>query len=535
MATAEMGCFLSLGWQLPAYVLDLYVEFKRLTCGRDGEKAYPSLAHALTRLGLDGLDVEEKDRMRELATREGSYTDAERMALLDYCQSDVDALVRMLPAMLRHIDWPRAVIRGRFVKAAAHVEHNGVPVDTATLALLDEHWETLQEDMVAEVDADFGVFEGIHFRAARFARWLARHGIDWPRLATGELNLEDDTFKSMAEVYPALGPLRQVRQHLALLRLTDLPVGRDGRNRCMLSPFGSVTGRCTPSSAGYVFSRPAWMRSLVRPEEGRALAYLDWSAQEYGIGAVLSGDPDMTADYEAGDPYLSFARRIGMVPEGATKDTHAAERGTVKTVILGTQYGMGVRTLAARIGKPEVYARDLLQAHRTTYRKFWAWSDAAVRHALFRGRLWTRFGWQTHVRYRHPRRPGDTDPNAASLANFPCQANGAEMLGLAAGYVCDAGVMLDATVHDAVLVEAAADNLGAAVHAARAAMKRASRAVLGGFELRTDCEAVYWPDHYRDKKGARFWGKLMKALSGRTTVAPSATVVLRPAQRVLHL
>ena len=77
LASAEMGCFLALGWSLPVHLLDLYVEFKRLTCGRDGETAYPSLAYALTRLGLAGLDVEEKKRMRDLATREGPYTDAE--------------------------------------------------------------------------------------------------------------------------------------------------------------------------------------------------------------------------------------------------------------------------------------------------------------------------------------------------------------------------------------------------------------------------------------------------------------------------
>src|SRR5215813_5566500 len=31
-ASAEMGCFLQLGWPLPARLLDLYVEFKWLTC-----------------------------------------------------------------------------------------------------------------------------------------------------------------------------------------------------------------------------------------------------------------------------------------------------------------------------------------------------------------------------------------------------------------------------------------------------------------------------------------------------------------------
>jgi DNA polymerase I-like protein with 3'-5' exonuclease and polymerase domains len=248
------------------------------------------------------------------------------------------------------------------------------------------------------------------------------------------------------------------------------------------------------------------MRSLIRPEEGRALAYIDWSSQEYGIGAVLSGDPAMTADYEAGDPYLGFAKRIGMVPPGATKATHRAERDVIKAVILGTQYGMGERTLAVRINKPVAYARSLLQAHRTTYRRFWEWSAAAVNLALFGGRLWTRFGWQTHTR---------REPNPRSLANFVCQGNAADMLRLAAGFLCDAGVQLDATVHDAVLVEAPADAIGGAVDRARRAMDRASELVLYGFRLRTDFEVIAWPDRYRDGRGAAFFEELMGKLAER--------------------
>src|SRR5207249_891169 len=235
--------------------------------------------------------------------------------------------------------------------------------------------------------------DGGHFREERFARWLGQKGIPWPRLESGRLCLSKEVFRDIAVSYPALQPLRQLRQALSILRLADLPVGSDGRNRCLMSPFGTITGRCTPSTRDFIFARPAWMRSVVRPEEGRALGYLDWSSQEYGVGAVLSGDQAMIADYKAGDPYLGFAKRIGMVPPGATKRTHRAERDLVKAVILGTQYGMGEQTLAGRIGKPVAYARDLLHAHRSTFRRFWEWVDAAVNLALFRGRLWTRYGW----------------------------------------------------------------------------------------------------------------------------------------------
>jgi hypothetical protein len=514
-ATAEVGCFLSLGWPTPVNVIDLYVEFKRLTCGRDGVPGKPSLVFALDYFGLPSMAVEAKQEMRDLAIRGGPYTADERRALLDYAEADVDSLIRLLPRLLPDLDVPRAVLRGGFMKSAARVERAGVPMDVPVLAQLEEHWEDLQFGMIEVIDRDYGVYEGTSFRVERFARWLARRGLAWPRLESGELELTDEAFKDLATAHPELQPLHQLRQAMATLRFADLPVGRDGRNRCLLSPFGTITGRCAPSTSKFVFARPAWMRSLVRPEEGRALAYLDWSSQEYGVGAVLSGDPAMVADYAAGDPYLGFAKRIGMVPPGATKAAHRSERNTVKALVLGVQYGMGERSLAVRINKPVAYARDLLRAHRATYPRFWAWSDAVVNQALFHGRLWTRFGWHVQPRYKRPTHRDAGDPNIRSLQNFPCQANAAEMLRLATGFILDRGVQVDALVHDAVLIEAASEDIDDAVERAEDAMGRASELVLSGFRLRTDAHAIRWPDHYRDDRGVRFFDGLMGRLAER--------------------
>jgi hypothetical protein len=505
-ASAELGSFLSLGWSLPTHVIDLYTEFKWLICGRDGEPNKPSLVYALDWFGLPSLDVTEKQEMRQLAIRDGPHTPTERNALLDYCGRDVDALIRLLPRMLPKLDLPRAVHRGEFVRAIAWMEHHGVPIDVPTLAQLGEHWGSLRNEMVRRVDAAYGIFDGIHFRADRFGRWLASRGIAWPRLDSGELSLSDGTFRDMVPAHPELQPLQQLRQALAMLHLSDLPVGHDGRNRCLMSPYGSSTGRCTPSTMRFIFGRPSWMRSLIRPERGRALAYVDWSSQEFGIGAILSGDPSMTAAYESGDPYLSFAKRIGLVPDSATKKTHRAERDLAKLTCLATQYGISEITLATRINKPPIYARNLLAAHHAAFRKYWQWTEAAVNTALFRGRLWTRFGWQTHT---------GANPNPRSLANFPCQANGADMLRLAAGCTCDAGVQLDATVHDALLVEADADDIDTAVDRTRRAMDRASELVLSGFRLRTEAEVIRFPSRYRDDRGSAFFDELLTRLQSR--------------------
>ncbi len=58
----------------------------------------------------------------------------------DYCEGDVEALARLLFAMLPGIDLPRALLRGRFMVAAAAMEHAGMPIDTEMLAHLRCYW-----------------------------------------------------------------------------------------------------------------------------------------------------------------------------------------------------------------------------------------------------------------------------------------------------------------------------------------------------------------------------------------------------------
>ena len=101
---------------------------------------------------------------------EGPGRKQERAAILDYCATDVAALERLLPAMLPRIDLPRALLRGRYMAAAAAMEWNGVPIDVSVLTLLRERWTDIQDDLIQTIDADYGVFEGRSFRAQRLGR-----------------------------------------------------------------------------------------------------------------------------------------------------------------------------------------------------------------------------------------------------------------------------------------------------------------------------------------------------------------------------
>lgn len=510
-AQAEWSVFLALGWQLPEHVLDLFVEFRCVTNGLTKPNGGPldaSLIAALIHYGLDSMTVVEKESMRDLILRGHPYSEEEQQAILSYCAEDVQALEQLLPALLPQINIPYAIFRGRYTKPVGQMAASGIPIDAPMLSRLQTHWDGLKVRLVQDIEAEygFGVYEGTSWSNLRFEKLLERMGIlpEWPRTATGLLSLDDeDVFKPMAMRFPALAPLRDLRTTLVRLHELKLPVGKDGRNRCSLAPYRSVTGRNYPPTSEFVFGQPTWVRSLIRPEPGRALAYIDWSSAEFGIAAALSGDQRMKAAYESGDIYMAFAIEAGAAPKWATKATHRETRDIFKIVVLATQYGQTAVGLAKKLGEPVWRAQELLDLHRRVYAQYWRWSEWMSQSATFGRKIETVFEWPMHVTPR-------TKPNTVS--NFPMQANGSEMLRWACIFAAEAGIELHAPVQDALLVGGSAEEIEQVVEATQEAMARASDLVLDGFILRSDAKIVKFPDRYEDERGVGMWNRVMKLL-----------------------
>jgi DNA polymerase I-like protein with 3'-5' exonuclease and polymerase domains len=454
--------------------------------------------------------------MRQLALRGGDYTAEEKAALLEYCQSDVEALGRLLPKILPRIEYlPRSLYRGRYMAAVARMEHEGVPMDMELLVKLRNNWEAIQDKRIAEVDKEYEVFDGRTFKMDRFEAYLAKNEIPWPRLESGQLDLSDDAFKDMTSAYPSMANLRDLRHSLSQMRLSALQVGADGSNRCLLSPFSSRTSRNQPSNSKFVFGASSWLRNLIRPKPGFALASLDWVQQEFGIAAALSDDRNMLDAYNSGDSYLAFAKQAKAVPDDATKKSHGKERGLFKACVLGVQYGMEAESLALRINQPVIVARNLLRLHREVYARFWKWADNAVDYTILTSRQATVYGW-THCLPQglnpNKKNPSGDGVNPRSLRNFFMQANGAEILRLACILATEAGIRVCAPIHDAVLITAPENEIDDASDAIAKHMREASRIVLDGFELRTDLNITRYPEHYSCEKGARFWMTVSRLL-----------------------
>jgi DNA polymerase I-like protein with 3'-5' exonuclease and polymerase domains len=250
------------------------------------------------------------------------------------------------------------------------------------------------------------------------------------------------------------------------------------------------------------------LRFLIRPEPGKALAYLDYSSMEFGAAALLSGDKLMWKLYLSGDPYLNFGKLIGLIAPDATRKTPGVEviRERLKVLCLGVQYGMGAKALASRMGVSEIEAHEMLMCHRGLFSQYWRWSEDWLHHALDSGEMRTIFDWRCAT--------GITEFSERSIRNWPIQSNCADLFRLAYVWGTRHGLTLIAPVHDAVLIESAEDRIEADTELMQEIMGRASRVILG-HELRTDAKIVRYPDRYTDPRGVEIWETVLRLLADR--------------------
>jgi len=496
-APAELGCFLQLGWKPPTEVIDTLPE-ARTSQGQvmpsDGSWALLSLARSC---GVHTMTSEHKSTMRELAMGDDVPAD-QREPLMNYCLEDVRACLAVWRAVESKTDSSTAILRGRYLKALARVERRGIPGDVDLIGrlrdrmpdVLDAAWNQARKNHPQVIAADG------RFSSKEWLEWCTRAGIPWPRLKSGAAALDADTFKTMADRFPEIRTMAYARKLRGQGRKFDFPVGTDGRLRCMLSPYSSDTGRNQPSNSSFIFGASAWMRSVIVAPADKVLAYVDYSSQEVGLAAVLSGDSALLEDYRSGDPYMAYAMRAGAAPEGATKKSHPAERAIYKVAALSIQYGIGDEALAQNLGIPVPAARRLINAHQEAYPAYWRWRGAVVDEVMCGGVVSTRYGWQRKAK------PKDS---ANSIANFPVQAAGGEILRVAVIALEEAGHQVVAPVHDALLVEMDEVGWQEELGEIRRLMSLAAEVVTGGLSVPTDAELVFPGENYLDDRGTQFW------------------------------
>jgi DNA polymerase I len=521
-AWAEITCFMTLGWKFPIHIFDLHTAYLAasnilLPHNPDETRKRPRkrLSDACRAYGIEGWEQIDKETMAK-DIGEGCWQKYGRAAVLEYCEEDVRASTILLHKQLRGLlrlppsDVSRVLHWSNYsAKAVAQIQARGMPIDMPL-------WNKVQENKSAVVHYLLRRFDPSHssdgpiytpegeWSYARFARWLASTGVAaWPRLESGQLDIDGDAFRLMYHV-PGIEGLHALRDSLNVIVKAKLPIGRDGRNRPSLFPFCTATGR--NAHAKSLYNAHAGMRSFMVFPEDKIGVYLDWRTQEVGVAAALSGDAALINDYGSGDMYHALAKMCGLTDDPDPyhwKKHNRPVRDRMKPLQLGINYGMGVPSLAKGLNRHPLVASAIIEKHKQTYPRFWQWRDDMVRHAMLDRKMETVFGWPLYL---------SSSPNERTLYNFPMQSNGAEMLRLAAWRLCEAGIVPNMLIHDGVLLEVhSEDEVMQAMHI----MREAGRDVCNGLEIGVDIDQrLEHGARYADKRpvAEKMWATIMTAL-----------------------
>jgi DNA polymerase I len=527
-AWAEMTCFKVLRWQFPVHIFDLHTAYLAassvlLPYNPDEERKKPRkrLSDACHAYGLAGWERIDKEEIAK-AIGEGRWREYGQEAVFAYCEEDVHMSVRLLRTQLRrHCDTSGRILlpaadvarvlhwSNYSAKTVAQIQAHGMPIDMTLWNLVQENKRAVVNELLRQFDPSHGSDDPIYnaegeWSYARFENWLARSGVAaWPRLESGMLDTDGDAFRLMYHV-PGIEGLHALRDSLGVIVRAKLPIGRDGRNRPSLFPFGTATGR--NAHAKSLYNAHACVRSFMVFPQDTIGVYLDWRTQEVGIAAALSEDSALIEDYRGGDVYLALARLCGLTAETDPvrwKREHPDMRQRMKPLQLGINYGMGVASLATGLDRHPVIASDFIERHKRSYPRFWWWRENEVRAAMLARRIESVFGWPLRL---------TTSPNKRTLYNFPMQSGGAEMLRLAAQRLVEVGMVPCMLIHDGILLELKNEEQ---IEYAKEIMRGAGREVCNGLEVGVDIDQkLEHGARYQDKRpmAKRMWATIMRAL-----------------------
>jgi DNA polymerase-1 len=442
-AAAEIGCFLALGWPMPARGVDCLVEYRalinetrpKLPNGQTAPSSPAGFEYALAAYGFTHASSAIKAEISEdigNARWRGKWS---REIITVYCADDVDALAKLLVAMLggrvqrfidgavrrrlQPMDVARAQYRFRYSgPTTARIQWVGLPTDVENWTVIHKQRKGLAEatirkyDPTLQLDAS-GNIVGSYWNNtaknrwtwgkhgdARFAQFLIERNIPWQRLRSGALDLKESTFKDHQN--PEIQKIHRLRGSMSVLQSNSIRVGPDGRHRCSMLTFKTGTSRNAPRDS--IIASAVWVRSALMAPPGYSLITIDWANQEIAIVAILSADQELIRAYETGDIYHAFGLAAGVVKESDPETWRRSpggelQRQMLKAAVLAINYGMGAEALALKVGITVHEALALLATHHRVYHRFWTWRAQYIDTTLIRGEMRTIMGWSaTHRR-----------------------------------------------------------------------------------------------------------------------------------------
>lgn len=423
---------------------------------------------------------EEKEEIRDWIVETKEFDAAGKLKAMTYCTADVICMPKLLKGIKADLGKKDKLFMDNakltriwanwslYSAACGCMEAVGIPLDRDAVVNLTNNYIAARFSTIEKSDTDCYYYdEKTHNYIFKRDVIQLHIALDpelskvWPKTETGSYSLDKDDLRRLPmdeylnkwwSVHKILNDLKFFNPDKSTYAKS---MGSDSRIRTYFNPFGTITSRNAPPAKSFPFAISRVFRSIVRPPKGMAITGRDWSQNELLIAAILSGDQKMLEAYNSGDAYLAFAKLAGAVPQYGTKETHGAMRDLFKSTVLGTQYGMGERSLRLKLcsdtgrNVTKKTAKDLLAKHKAVFYRYWEWREEKMRKGKRGDLFFVKDGWITETGNRDKLR---------TYGNWPVQAQGAVVMRKAVILAIKAGLKVMASLHDAIYIVHAEDD-----------------------------------------------------------------------------
>lgn len=458
---------------------------------KNGFKATHSLAEATYKLTGEIRDTVEKDETRKLIiSAPKSFTEEERERILAYNAADVEFLPKLWKRVKEEFiefaggkenaDMPsyfeEAMLRGRYSAHTAIMESTGYPINVEATRNFSKQIPSILGELQRDINSQFPKIMPFKWvkKVSKFSwnqkvtkDWL-KENMDtkhWMKTKGGSLSLALEAWERNFQYkhdYPrgnfGAQMVRFLKMKQSLYGFSDSggkrknfwdSVGSDGRVRPYMNIYGAQSSRSQPAASGFMFLKPAWMRSLVEPSKDRFIAGVDYGQQEFFLSGLESNDKNMIAAYLSGDPYLYGAKLAGAIPKDGKKEDYKRERDLFKNTYLGilygmTKYGLSIK-LTGDLGRPfsEEEAQDQIDIFEDSYPEYMEWKRELIEKYRDGEGIKLPCGWMV----------GPDNDNPRSVLNVPIQGFGASIMRRAVDIAVSKGCRVILTLHDAIYIE----------------------------------------------------------------------------------
>ena len=528
------------------------------------EKVGANLINACIRFvpNYEEIAVADKDNKKDtlaliLRDINAEFTSEEEQQIREYCANDTHYLETIMNGMgdalakrakQNHTQvLENRIRRGRVGVCMAVMESNGTPVRVDLLESIRDNAQMITDNAKSDFNQEHLLplyqmktlgkksnqwrFDGYSKKSEVLEKFIDDKGWKWGRSKkTGKYTTDEASMKKFKS-NPVIKQIMDITKLSSAMNImqgkgksssTLQMCGDDGKVRTSLMPYGTQTFRNAPKASSFIFAQGGWVRSTIAVPKNRTVVEVDYSSQEYWIGAVMGNDEKMKQAYHSNDVYIAFGHGAGEFekdfPKATMEDliklkkegnpTIKKIRDNMKPIVLGLGFGMGIQSLVDQTERPYDEIADLVGKYKELYSDYYDWREEM---------------WEDHKDESTPPITlwngsylGKHADNKLSMQNFPVQGTGSCMLHEALSVILscprlkELNVELMTSLHDAVYFTCDTDTKVEASELVKKYLIEASDKVLGEKGMRA---AVTFTEHGEYMGNYPMWKKVQKLIN----------------------